>query len=451
MSKSKIFYFCFLLVFLILIIWRYQVIELRMKNNELRKYNDLEKEITLIGTVVKEPDVRETSTKLTIETRSLNDRDRVSAKILATVSRYPEYKYGDELKITGKLQTPPVFEDFNYKNYLIKDGIYSVIYYPKVEIIARGKASAIYAKILDFKDKLRKNIYQELSFPQSSILAGMILGDKAGIPRDLKDKLNITGLSHIIAISGMNIAILLAILMPLLLGLGLWRSQAFYFSIILISFYIILIGLQASAVRAGIMGGFFLLGQKLGRKSISTRALIFSAAVMLTINPFLLFYDIGFQLSFLATLGLIYLAPFFQDLLRFIPQEKFINLREILSLTFAAQIFTLPILIYNFGRISLVAPLTNILILPIVSLLMIFGALLALLGVIWQSLAWLLSFPCWFLLTYLIKVTDFFSQFSWASKTIENVHWLWLIISYLVLGLFIWYIRQREKLKFLKY
>lgn len=450
MSKSRIIYFCFLIVFLILIIWRYQVIELRIKNNELRKYNDSGKEVTLIGTVVKEPDIREKSIKLTIETR-FPFGNRVSSKILATVSRYPEYKYGDELKITGQLQAPPVFEDFNYRDYLKKDGIYSVINFPKIELLSRGRASAIYAKILVFKNKLRENIYQELSFPQSSILAGMILGDKANIPRDLKDKLNITGLSHIIAISGMNIAILIAILMPLLLGLGLWRSQAFYFSIILISFYIILIGLQASAVRAGIMGGFFLLGQKLGRKSVSSRAIVIAAVIMLVINPLLLFYDIGFQLSFLATLGLIYLAPFFQNLLRFIPQEKFINLREILSLTLAAQIFTLPILIYNFGRISLVAPLTNILILSIVSLLMIFGVLLALLGVIWQPLAWLLSFPCWFLLTYFLKIVDLFSKPSWAAINFENVHWFWLIISYMILGFLTWRLTKRQKLKFLNY
>ena len=121
MNKSKIIYFGFCLVLLVLIIWRYQIVESRIKNSELNKYNDSEQEIALIGIVSKEPDVRENSVKLTIETRFPNG-NRVSSKILVTVSRYPEYKYGDKLKIAGELKTPAVFEDFNYKDYLKKRG-----------------------------------------------------------------------------------------------------------------------------------------------------------------------------------------------------------------------------------------------------------------------------------------------------------------------------------------
>ncbi|GAI23303.1 unnamed protein product, partial [marine sediment metagenome] len=135
----------------------------------------------------------------------------VSSRILVTVSRYPEYKYGDELKITGKLQTPPIFEDFNYKNYLIKDGIYSVVYYPKVELLNRGEyknfISAAYAGILFFKNKLRQSIYRSLSPPQSSILGAMLLGDKNRMSQDLKEKLNIAGVRHITAVSGMHEAL----------------------------------------------------------------------------------------------------------------------------------------------------------------------------------------------------------------------------------------------------
>jgi len=450
MSKSRIFYFCFCFVFLILGIWRYQVIELRIKNNELIEYNDSNEEIVLIGRVVKEPDVRETNTKLTIETRFPNG-NRVSSRVLVTVSRYPEYKYGDELKITGKLQTPPVFEGFNYKNYLIKDGIYSVVYYPKVELLSRGEyknfISAGYAGILFFKDKLRQSIYRSLSPPQSSILGAMILGDKNRMSQDLKEKLNIAGVRHITAVSGMHIVILSSILMSLLLWLGFWRGQAFYISIIIIFLFITMTGFQASGVRAGIMGGLFLLGQKIGRKSVSSRAIVMAAGTMLVINPLLLFYDVGFQLSFLAVMGIIYLSSTFRRWLRFIPQ-KLIRLKEIIAMTFAAQIFTLPILVYNFGRISLVAPLTNVLILPFVYWIMIFGFIFGLAGILWQPLGMILSLPCWFLLTYLKEIVDIFSK-PWAAKTIENVHWTWLIISYLILGLLAWKLNKREKLKFL--
>jgi len=205
MSRSRIIYFGFCLVLLVLIIWRYYLIELRLNDLELREYNDSVEEIVLIGKVIKEPDVREITTKLTFKP------ERIKGKVLITVNRYPEYKYGDKLRIIGKLQTPPVFEDFNYKDYLKKDGIYSVVYYPKVELLSRGEyknfISAGYAGILFFKDKLRQSIYSSLSPPQSSILGAMLLGDKNRISDELKEKLNIAGVRHITAVSGMHISL----------------------------------------------------------------------------------------------------------------------------------------------------------------------------------------------------------------------------------------------------
>jgi len=438
MSKPKIFYFCLLLVFLVLIIWRYQIIRARIENSELRKYNDSAEEITLTGIVVREPDVRETNTKLTVEVKT---ETRVSVKLLATVDRYPEYKYGDELKIIGKLQTPPIFEDFNYKNYLLKDGIYSVIYYPQIEIIARGRASGAYAKILEFKKKLRQSIGENISPPQSAILGAMLLGDKNRLSDDWKEKLNIVGIRHITAVSGLHIVLLSGILVSFFLWLGFWRNQAIYFSLVLIAFFVLMTGLQSSGIRAGIMGSLFLLAQKFGRKAASFRSLTLAAAVMLTINPLLLFYDVGFQLSFLAALGIISLSAIFKRWLKL----------DILAMTFSAYFFTLPVLIYNFGQVSLAAPLTNLLILPFVYWIMLFGFVFALAGMFWSIPGLILSFPCWFLLGYLIKITEFFNQFSWAAKTIENVHWLWLSLSYLILGFIAWQLNKRERLRFLNY
>lgn len=174
-----------------------------------------------------------------------------------------------------------------------------------------------------------------------------------------------------------------------------------------------------------------------------------AAGTMLVINPLLLFHDVGFQLSFLAVIGIIYLSSTFKRWLGFIPQ-KLTRLKEIITMTFAAQILTLPILVYNFGIISLAAPLTNVLILPFIYWIMIFGFIFGLAGMLWQSLGTVLSLPCWFLLTYLTKIVDFFSQNGWAAKTINNIHWLWLIISYLILGFSVWYLNKKEKMGFLR-
>lgn len=438
---KKVVFLGFCILFLVAGIWRHHVIELGVINNEFNKYNDSEQDANLEGIVVQEPDVRETNTKLVIEVEG------IEGKLLVTAGNYPEYRYGDKLLIKGKLQTPVVFEDFNYKDYLAKDGIYSVIYYPELQLIEKNKGNLVYAKILDFKNKLRKAIYQNLSPPQSSILGAVILGDKRQISDEWKERLNIAGVRHITAVSGLHVAILTSILMTLLIGLGFWRHQAFYFSIILIILFIIMTGLQPSAMRAGIMGGLFLLSQYLGRLNISSRAIVFAATLMLFFNPLLLRLDVGFQLSFLAMMGIIYLLPFFQNLLKFIPLQ---SIKGILSMTFSAYIFTLPILIYNFGYISLVAPLTNLLIVPLLSLIMVFGFIFALAGMIFQPLGWILSWPVWLLLTYLTKVVDLFSQ-SWAFQSLENVHWIWIIVFYLILGLIVWRLQASQKLKFLKY
>ena len=181
-KKLVVIGFC--LLFLVAGIWRHQVVELRVINNELRKYNDLEQKITLTGQIVQEPDVREKNIKLTIKP------EKVDGKILVTTNLYPEYQYGDKLKITGKLKSPTELGDFDYPGYLAKDGIYSVIYWPKIKLIERekytGLTCVIYAKILQFKNKLRESIYQNLSPPQSSILGAMILGDKRKLSEDLK-------------------------------------------------------------------------------------------------------------------------------------------------------------------------------------------------------------------------------------------------------------------------
>ena len=418
----------FCLLFLVLGILRVQISEFNIKNNKLSKLNDTD-QITLTVVISAEPDVRDNFQKLKV--------DADGSTVLVTTKRYPEYKYLDKIELTGKLETPSVTDEFNYKNYLMKDHIYSVMNFPKVELIGKvrgGPASAIYSEILFLKQKIREGIRSNFSPPQSSILEGMVLGDSGAMNNDLKNKLNITGLRHIIAVSGTHVVILSAIIMSFLLFFGLRRGQAFYVAIIFICFYIILTGLPSSGVRAGIMGGLYLLAQKLGRQSMGSRVIVMACAVMLFINPLYLFYDVGFQLSFLAVLGLIYLEPFIKRFVKF----------SIVSTTLAAQIFILPIMVYNFGNISYVSPITNLLISPIVSLLMIFGFLSSIAGAVSNILGLIFYFPCWIFLTYFVKIIDFFSQ-PWAMGVIQNVHWIWLVISYFIIALGARYLNKKYK------
>lgn len=435
----------FCLLFLIFGIWRHQLALSKIENNELRNLNDLGEKITLIGWVSNEPDIREKSQKLTIKI------ENIEARVLVTTRRYPEYQYGDKLKITGKLKTPIVFEEFNYRDYLKKDGIYSVMDFPQIELVGSGFGSPLMKAPFYFKNKFKEAVKKFLSPPQLGMLEALIFGDETEISNSYKNKLNLTGTRHITAVSGMNITIIGFLILSFLLSLGLWRQQAFYISIFLLIVYILMVGAPASAVRAGIMAALLMAAQYFGRLSLATRSVVFAAFLMLLKNPLLLKLDVGFQLSFLAILGLIELQPFFYEWLKKIPESKILPVRTTLSATLSAQIFTLPILVYNFGYISLVSPLTNILIVPFLAPMTILIFIFGISAMIFLPIGFLFSLPTWLSLTYIIKVIDWFSQLPFITLTFKNVHWIWLVISYLILGLITWRLQEKRELKFLNY
>jgi len=394
-----------------------------------------------IGKIIKEPDIRNTNTKLTIQTEQ--------AKILITTGNYPEYNYGDILEIKGKLQEPVVFEDFNYKEYLAKNNIHAVIYYPEIETLKQRQGNFIYQTIFTFKSKIKQSIEKIVPFPEISILEAITLGNKQMLGEELKESLNITGTRHIVAISGMHIIILSEIIMYLLIIFGLWRGQALYFAIGLLVLFIIMIGAPASAIRAGIMGTILLIAESIGRLNDSSRIVIFAGAIMLVFNPLLLRYDVGFQLSFLAVLGIVYLKPIFDDWIEKLFKKQSLNsLIQIITMTLAAQTAVLPILIYNFGRISFISPLANIFIVPALPYIMGFGLAFNIGTVIWPFIGKILVWPMYIGLTYIVRLTNYFSQIPFASREISDIHWIWLLSYYILLIGFIWFFRKRQKLKY---
>jgi competence protein ComEC len=442
----------FCLIFLVLGIWKHQAAEVKISESELRNFNDKSGSIILIGIIDEEPILKEKSQNFDLETETLEFGGKIlkiSGKVLVTVTRYPEYKYGDKLKITGQLKTPEKLEGFNYKDYLAKDGIYSVMAFPKIEKIDENYGNSVIKTLISFKNKLKESLNRVIPQPHSAFLEALLFGEEQNISKEWKDKLNLTGTRHLTAVSGMNITIISAILLNFLLILGLWRNQAFYFSVIILILYILMIGAPASVVRAGIMAILFLIGQHFGRLSSASRAIIIAAAFMLFQNPLLLRLDVGFQLSFLGVMGLIYLQPIFSDLFKKIP--NFLQLRNNLAATISAQIFTFPILIYNFGRITILSPISNILILPLIPLVTILGFIFAFIGIFFQSLAQILSWSAYLMLNYITKIIDFFSKISWSNFTFKNVPWIFVVLFYSILVLLTVWLQRRKKLKFLDY
>lgn len=347
----------------------------------------------LVGMVENEPEVKDTTAQFRI------------GRILIIAPKYPEYKYGDILEVSGKLEKYP------YKG----DILYS-IYKPEIKIIERGKGSFFYSKILNFKTKLRERVNLLMPSPESAIMGASIIGGEFGISKNLQAKLNIAGVRHIIAVSGMNLVIVSNILMFVFLKFKMRKKWAIILSLAFIFLFLALCAFTASAVRAGIMTSLFLIAPIFGRKSCGIRTIVVSALAMLLFDPFLI-WNVGFQLSFLATLGMIYFS-------------------NILPTTLAAYVFTLPILIYSFGQISLFGILTNLFILPVVAPIMVIGMISIFLG----PLAAIIPY---FLIKYLLFIVDLFSK-PWMAITFQKMHIFWLIVYYVIVFSLANYIYRRS-------
>jgi len=432
MTASKVF--LYLCLFFIFIIFIYSFF-ITPQDGEFSYYYD--QEVNLKGIIINEPEQRINQQKFEFKT------DEIEGKILITTELYPKYHYGDKLEIFGKLLEPAVFDEFDYQEYLAKDKIYLVTYSPQIKLLTENQGDWFKQRVFNFKDKLRNIIEQTLLPPQSSVLKAIFLGDKFGLSDELKDKLNISGTRHIVAISGMHMIIMTQILLFLALGIGLWRKHAFYFVIILLILYIIMIGAPASAVRAGIMAGLLLFAQRIGRLRSAGRAVVFAAVIMLIFNPLLIKSDVGFQLSFMATLSIIYLKPILDKKIANWPNP--FKIKDILTMTLAAQLGTLPLLIFHFGRLSLISPLANLLIVPLLPAIMIIGMILVLSGLVWLFLAKIIAWPIWFLLSYVIKVINSLSSVPLASIEFRNFSLIFLIGYYLFLIYFIWNYVFRQK------
>jgi competence protein ComEC len=369
-------------------------------------------------------------------------RDESGHKFILNTDAYNAYKYGDDLKINCALSVPSnTGLDFDYRTYLAKDGIYYECKKAKIERAETNSGNKIYAILLKIKNKFDDNISKFIPYPEAGLLSGLILGGDNKLSKEIRDDFSTTGMTHIVAVSGYNVTIIAEYLMIIGIFIGLWRPQAFWFSAVGIILFVIMCGLPSSAVRAGVMGILLIWAMKNGRLANSQNAVLFSAAVMLLFNPLLLRWDIGFQLYFLATLGIIYFYPVLSNYL--VKKNKTFGLSEILFLTLSAQIFVLPVILYNFHKLSLISPLANLLVLPIIPFTMLLGFLTVLIGFIFNPLAIIFSWLAYLPLKYETFVINYLANLKYASVEIK-LSWRGVIAWYALLLVGIYFAKIKK-------
>lgn len=399
---------------------RYQSALQKSTPSDVSWYNDRAYDILVTGTLTEPPDYRDTYTNLRLSTEQVDAGQHtfaVHGLLLANVPPNQPYHYGDHIRLRGRLQTPPVNEDFSYQEYLARQGILSYMPNAEATLLPGSGGNPIIAAVYSLKEKSLGAVYRLFPDPEASLLAGILLGVDTGLPSPLQQAFKNTGTAHIIAISGFNISIIAGIFVTLFSRV-FGPRRGILLAVLGIGFYTFLVGAEAAVVRAALMGTLSLFAAQVGRRQQGLNTLAFVAALMALWNPLIL-WDVGFQLSFFATLGLILYADSFQQagtkfIQRFTSAENAQRisgpLAEFVLLTLAAQLATIPIMAFQFKQISLVSFLANPFILPAQPAVMILGGLAVFISLIIYPLGQLAAWIAWPLTAYTIRAVEFFDS-----------------------------------------
>lgn len=401
--------------------------------------------VRLEGVMLEEPVQRLASTAITLELDSLSRGGvtyPVKGKVLISSERTYSLRYGDRLRVEGALALPRAFETengrtFDYPKYLEARGIYALVEYPRFEVIGSGVGNPLRQKLFAIKNAFLEALSRALPEPESTLLAGLLLGSQGALPQDVQDSFRIAGLSHIVVLSGYNITLVADAAMKIFSFLPLLvRLVSGSISIIL---FVLMVGGGTAAIRAAIMAILVLLARGTGRTYAAGRALLLAGTAMVILDPRILLGDVGFQLSFLATAGLIYGSPIAERLLSRLPGMY--GLKALAVSTLSAQIFVLPLILYHSGILSVVALPANLAVLPSVPVAMFLGAVLGGVALLSTMLALPFAFVTGLVLKYQISAAIIFAVLPGAYFLVPEFSSVLLVAIYVLgaLGIYTWH------------
>lgn len=405
-------------------------------------------EAVYIGIVDDEPDIRENTTRLVvrIEEASVSGATTtISSRILVLVDRYPAYAYGDRLLLRGTLVAPRVFADeegrvFDYPMYLRTKDIDAEMFHPVITVLAPIQKHTIRKTLLALKHQFLENIARVLPEPESALAGGILLGQRRTLGEDWNERFRVVGLTHILVLSGYNMTIIAEWLGRTALLVGFYAGTAL--SVIGIVLFTLMVGAGATVVRAAMMALLVLFARVTGRTTDTLRALLFACALMVAHNPGILAHDPSFQLSFLATFGLITLSPLIVRRTTFL--ARFPRLRDAFATTVATQIVVLPLLLYQTGLFSLIALPANLLVLPLVPFAMVAAFFAGVCGFFGDLFAITSALPATIILSYILLVGSVGAKLPFAAVVIPAVPAWVVVFCYAMIGVFLYVFTHRQ-------
>ncbi len=431
--------------------WRFVYLE-----NQTLDLSEI-KNITFTGIVVDEVEQRISKQRVLFETEDVVAGEKI--KILVALPLYPKLEFGQQWNLTGKLQLPESFTyidsygrgvEFAYDQYLKLKKIDYVMYYPSQKSFISNTDNKLIRKTLfNLKTKVTYQLNKILPEPHAAFISAILWGSRNALDPQVKSDFQRAGLSHIVALSGFNISIISLALMRLAPYIFISRRMAVLLTILVITSFVIFTGAQSSIVRAALMGSGSVIAYQLGRRASALILLFVSGTTMTMLHPLILLHDIGFQLSFLATLGLLLFSRSFEKWLNMIP--NWFELRMTISATLSATIATLPILIMYFGRISTVALFANMAIVPVIPALMLVSFAGLLLSYISSYLSAGFIFLTWLISSYIIKISKFLAHLDFAEFQMPFLDIYIVLLIYFIFFLILVFMHRKEIFKLKRY
>ena len=404
-----------------------------------------------VGHITEEPSRTATGQVLVVSESSMSAAGDCGSGLLIRIKTkvYPAFSYDDHVSFTGKLLKPMNFQSgddgrtFDYQGYLAKDDIY---YEMKSAVVARidpvvtddahtGLMASVGQKIVSALFRIKHSFVdvldRTLGEPQAALAAGLVVGEKASLGKDLINDFRTVGLIHIVVLSGFNITIVADAIRRMLSRLP--RLWGIAIGGIGIALFGVLVGGGATVIRSCFMAGVALSADVIRRDYNVVRALMLAGLLMIIQSPMILLHDVSFQLSFLATMGLILLASPIEMRLGFITET--FGLRGIVASTFATQIFVSPFILYTMGQISIIGVVVNILVLPFIPVTMLAVFLTGAVGMVYLPIAQVIAWAAHLLLSYELFLVTHFARLPFAAAHVDTFSVWWVVGFYAVFGI----------------
>ncbi len=373
----------------------------------------------------------------------------VQGKVKVRLPASFQFTYHTSLEIEGFLISTTTEGEKAHASWLKREGVDFQMYYPTILEESVEQGFSCMGALYDLRQRAYQVLQSIIPFPESELLAGILLGLEGRIPDYLSEAFRLTGTAHIVAISGFNIALISAIISKIFCRIFPYRIGA-AFSILAVGIYTIFVGAQPPVVRAAIMGVISIPAYLIGRKIIGIHVLSITAACMALINPFIL-WDVSFQLSIFATFGILMYADFFMQKVSAaleksqIPSKEFILniINDFVITTFSAQLATFPILASQFQEYSLLSPLVNLLILPLQPAIMLLGGAALICGLLFYPFGRFVGLFAWLIAAFNDKVVLFFSLFP-SELEIDPRLGFWISMALNLLIVFV-VLRQKKR------